>query len=158
MRISIAPLLLAGAMVFSTSSVAFAGEQLLEFKFVTKRIDAKIVEAPKIDGQTLMVSKAFGVAYFKDGRIAVKDFVFSADLLKGAGPIRGYSTYTFEDGSSITASFTGEIKEGVPHGVYTILSGTGTYANATGKGSFDGIPSRFEGASLLNGKLEVKTP
>ena len=158
MGISIGPLLLAGATVFSTSSFAFAGEQVLEFKFVTKRMDAKVVEAPKIDGQTLMVSKAFGVAYFKDGRIAVKDFIISGDFLKGAGPIRGYSTYTFEDGASITASFTGEIKEGRSHGAYTILSGTGVYANATGTGSFDGIPSAFEGAGLLNGKFNVKTP
>jgi hypothetical protein len=33
-----------------------------------------------------------------------------ADLMKGLGPIKGYSTYTFEDGSSITASYTGEFK------------------------------------------------
>ena len=60
----------------------------------------------------MSTSNAFGVAFFKDGRVAAKDFVVSTDLRKGSGPIRGYSTYTFDDGSSITASFTGEFKEG----------------------------------------------
>jgi hypothetical protein len=38
------------------------------------------------------------------------------------------------------------------------VSGTGTYANATGTGSFDGVPAAFKDASLLNGKFNVKTP
>ena len=69
----------------------------------------------------MMTSNAFGVAFFKDGRVAAKEFVVSSDLRKGSGPIRGYSTYTFDDGSSITASFTGEFKEGQAHGIYTMF-------------------------------------
>ena len=157
LSLSVSKVLISAAAIL-TASVAFAGEQVLEFKLVTFRIDAKVLEAPNIDGQTITASKAFGVAYFKDGRVAAKDFVFSTELRKGSGPLRGYSTYTFDDGSTITASFTGEIKEGLSHGVYTILSGTGAYANATGTGSFEGIRAGFKGASLFNGKFDVKTP
>jgi hypothetical protein len=110
--------------LLAASTFAFAGEQVLEFKLVTKLLDPKVVQAANIDGQTMSTSNAFGVAFFKDGR--AKEFVVSSDLRKGSGPIRGYSTYTFEDGSSITASFTGEFKEGRAHGIYTIVSGTGT--------------------------------
>jgi len=150
--------LIGAASLIAASTASLAGEQVLEFKLVTKLIDPKTVQAANIDGQTMTTSNAFGVAFFKDGRVAAKDFVVSSDLRQGSGPVRGYSTYTFDDGSSIPASFTGEFKEGRAHGVYTILSGTGTYANASGTGSFDGIPAGFKGASLYNGKFDVKTP
>ncbi len=158
MRLSVIAVLLVSATSMATSPVAYAGQQVLEFKYVTKRIDSKVFEAPKIEGQTMVLGKVFGVACFKDGTTAVKDFIFSAELLKGSGPIRGFSTYTFEDGSSITASFTGEAKEGHRHGVYTILSGSGKYAHATGTGSFENLTSGFEGADLMKGKLVVTTP
>jgi hypothetical protein len=138
--------------------VAFAGEQVLEFKLVTYRVEPKVLEAPNIEGQTITASKGFGVAYFKDGRVAVEDFIFSTEVRQDSGPLRGYGTFTFDDGSTITASFTGEFKEGLANGVYAILSGTGAYANATGTGSFDGIRTGFKGARLHNGKFDVKTP
>jgi hypothetical protein len=142
----------------ATSPIAFAGEQVLEFKLVTKLLSPTVLEAANIEGQTMIASKAVGVAYFKDGRVAAKDFIVTIDVRNGSGPYRGYSTYTFEDGSSITASFTGERKGGESHGVYTIVSGIGIYANATGTGSFDSVPTKFKDATLYNGKFDVKTP
>ena len=102
--------ILIGAAALLTSSVAFAGEQHLEFKLVTRWVNPTVVEAPNIEGQTMSASKAVGVAYFKDGRVASKDFIVTADLHNGSGPLKGYSTYTFEDGSTITASFTGSAR------------------------------------------------
>ena len=150
--------ILIGAAALLTSSVAFAGEQHLEFKLVTRWVNPTVLEAANIEGQTMSASKAVGVAYFKDGRVASKDFIVTADLRNGSGPLKGYSTYTFEDGSTITASFTGERKSGEVHGIYTIISGTGTYADATGTGSFDSVPTKFKDAILYNGKFDVKTP
>jgi hypothetical protein len=158
MRQSLRGILIGAAAVIATSSIAFAGEQKLEFKLVTKLLDPTIVEAANVQGQKMMTSKAFGVAFFKDGRVAAKDFIVSSELRNGSGPVRGFSTYTFDDGSSITASFVGEYKDGRAHGNYTILSGTGIYENATGTGSFDNIPAGFKGANLDNGTFDVITP
>ena len=136
-----------------------AAEKTLEFQLVTKALDPRLIEVPNVQGQSVTQSKAFGVGIFKDGKITVKDFVFVADLNKGIGSMYGYSTYNFEDGSSITARFTGDFKANQSvHGEYMILSGTGAYSGATGVGTLEGISSQFKGVNLYNVRLKVVTP
>ena len=45
--------LIGAASLIAASSAALAGEEVLEFKLVTKMIDPKIVQAANIDGQTM---------------------------------------------------------------------------------------------------------
>jgi len=156
MRKSLA-VFLSGVALTIAASTALAGEQVLEFKLIVKPIDVKVTEAANVEGQTVVSGKYFGVTVFKDGRIGLKEFVHSADMLKGSGPYYGYSTYTFEEGS-ITARYAGSIKDGRSNGEYTILSGTGAYANATGTGTIESAPNPFKGVNLLNIKLVIRTP
>ena len=137
----------------------YAAEENLEFKLVVRPLEVKMVEAPNIPGQHVMTMKAFGVAYFKDGRVAAKDFIHSEDYNQGIGPFFGYSTYMFEDGSSIIARYEGQSKgPNAPfHGEYTVISGTGKYAGAKGKGSFDGVPTKWKDANLLDGRFQITT-
>lgn len=138
---------------------AAAADQSLEFKLVTRALEVKALDAKNIDGQSIGVAKAHGVAYFKDGRIASKDFVSSWDYSKGAGSILGYSTYTFEDGSTITARFTGSRRaSGEVQGQYTVLSGTGAFAGAQGTGTFESVAAKLPDATLYNGKFKLAMP
>lgn len=140
-------------------SAAMAGEQQLEFRLVTIPVEAKNLEPPNFDGQNVMLLKARGVAYFKDGRVAAKDFVHSADLNKGSGPFYGYSTYTFDDGSTLTARYAGTLRAGQPmRGDYTVVSGTGVFAGVKGTGTFDAVPHKLTGANLFNGRFTITTP
>ena len=138
---------------------AVSAEHNLEFKLVVMPVEVKNFEIPNIEGQNVSLMKMNGVAYFKDGRVASKNFVFNTDYNKGSGPFFGYSTYQFEDGSTLTARFAGTQRAGQPvHGEYTVLSGTGVYAGAKGTGTFDAVPHKLTGASLLNGKFSISTP
>jgi hypothetical protein len=150
---------LAFLSLLACAASAGAAEEILEFKLVTMPVEVKAIDAKNIEGQSVGLMKAHGVASFKDGRVASKEFVYSWDQLKGAGPFYGYSVYTFEDGSSITARFAGTVKTGQPmHGDYTIVSGTGMYAGAKGTGSFDALPHKLSGANLFSGRFAVSTP
>lgn len=138
---------------------ATAGDQVLEFKLVTLPVEVKTMDVKQVEGQTMGVMKASGVAYFKDGRVASKEFTFGWDQNKGVGPFYGYSTYTFEDGSTIMARFAGTGQAGKPmHGDYTVLSGTGAFVGAKGTGSFDAVPHKLSGANLFNGRFTISTP
>ncbi|MGB0747532.1 MAG: hypothetical protein ACPGO3_02205 [Magnetospiraceae bacterium] len=136
-----------------------AAEESVDFRLVTRSLDLKVEQIPTVEGQMVGLGHFAGVALFSDGRIANKDFRFSFDYMKGAGPFFGYSTYTFEDGSALTMRFAGENKAGTPmRGEYTILSGTGKYEGATGSGYFEAQDDPWEGANLFAGALQITTP
>jgi hypothetical protein len=148
-----------GLSVITLAPVALAAEKTLEFQLVTKNLDPRTLDAPaNFAGQTLMQSKAFGVAVFKDGRIGTKDYTYvSENIDKGAATGFGYSTYYFDDGS-VSARFTFTVGPQGGHGDYKILSGTGAYAGATGTGTFDPVPNPFKNAGLFKVKLQMVTP
>ena len=126
---------------------------------VTKVIDPRPIEVPNVENQVITQTRAFGVAVFKDGRFATNDFIYVSDLNKGVGTLSGYSSYTFDDGSTLTMSWTAEANPNqVMHGDYKIISGTGAYAGATGKGTFDRVPSQLKNVGVFNVKVAVKTP
>ena len=64
MRKSLA-VFLSGAALVIAASTALAGEQVLEFKLVTKPLDVKVIEAANVEGQKVVSGKFFGVAVLR---------------------------------------------------------------------------------------------
>lgn len=142
-----------------TSLSAIAADKTLDFRLITKRLEGTQTVAKNVEGQSSGLFKIFGVAYFSTGQIAVKEFVHSQDFIKGSGPFSGYSTYTFEDGASLTVKYTGNLIPGKPmHGDYVVLSGTGIYEGATGTGYFESAPHKYPDGAYYVGQLKIHTP
>ncbi len=138
--------------------VAQAAEVSLKFRMVVTDTGGSQLEAKDVAGVSIGAHDAVGVAVFEDGRIALKRFVYMNDGTDAEGTMKGYSTYTFENGDSITASFTGGWDAQGQHGEYTVLSGTGAYAGATGTGNFAATTFPWEGASRLDGGFTLEVP
>lgn len=139
------------------TSPATAEEQVLRFRLVTQRV-GEAVDLPAIGGHQVVVGQHMGVAVFEDGRIAHKSFVDVSDDTEQGGTFYGYSTYTFQNGDSLTLRYTGDWGAKGLRGEYTLLSGTGRYANATGTGSFTGADEPWEDAYLLEGSFRLNVP
>lgn len=136
-------------------SQAMAEEQTLKFRLITRSVNSTNLETP-VEGRSLSLSQAAGVAVFEDGRLADKQFVVHTDNAGADGSYAGYSTYTFQNGDSLTLSFTGGWGAGGNGGGdYTVVSGTGAYEGATGTGRFDPVKNPWENANLFDGVFNL---
>ncbi len=149
---------IAGAAAFvacmAGGSVA-AEEQTLSFRLVTKKISGPVLQAANVEGRAVSAGDYVGVAVFEDGRIAYKEFVLIMDAGSAEGSYSGYSTYTFQNGESLTLKFVGGWDQKREGGDYQVLSGTGTFKGATGTGRFDALKEPWDGASLYEGSFTL---
>ena len=126
----------------AAGSVA-AEEQTLKFRLLTKKISGDVLQVANVEGRSV------------GGRIAYKEFVSMTDAGKAEGSYSGYSTYTFQDGDSLTLKFVGGWGEKRNGGDYEVLSGTGAYKGASGTGRFDALKEPWDGASLFEGSFTL---
>ena len=154
-RVFRASLLTATFMIcFAHAAPGAAEEQHLQFKLVTQPMGAPTV-LPEVGGHNVTVGEYMGVATFEDGRIAHKRFVDVSDDTAEAGSFKGYSTYTFQDGDSLTLSYNGGWDASGAAGKYEVISGTGKFAGATGMGSFTAEDEPWDEALLWDVSLDL---
>lgn len=148
--------LLAAAWVAASgfATPVAAEEQTLRFKLVTQQV-GEPRELPEIGGHKVTVGEYMGVATFEDGRVAHKRFVDVSDDTTDAGTFKGYSTYKFQNGDSLTLSYTGGWDANGLRGDYQLISGSGAFEGATGTGSFKGVDEPWEQAYLLEGEFRL---
>lgn len=145
---------IATASLLASAGVAAAEEQTLQFRLVTQQV-GQPTDLPAIGGHELMAGRYMGVAVFADGRIAHKRFVGIEDVAGDAGTFKGYSTYTFQNGDSLTLAYTGKWDGEGLLGEYRMISGTGAYEGATGTGSFTMQEEPWDEAYLYEGTIKL---
>jgi hypothetical protein len=148
----------AATLALITGGSVAAGEQTLKFRLVTKQLSGSFMEVANVEGRSVGAGDYVGVAVFDDGRIAYKNFVAMVDGTDQEGSYRGYSTYTFEDGDSLTLKFTGGWGPQGDAGDYEVLSGTGVFADAKGTGHFEALEEPWDEAELYEGSFTLTLP
>jgi hypothetical protein len=148
----------AAVVAFLAAGPVAAEQQTLKFRLVTKQVSGDALQVANVEGRSVGAGRYVGVAVFEDGRIAYKDFVAMNDGDANQGTYSGYSTYTFQDGDSLTLKFTGGWGAEGDRGDYLVLSGTGAYKGATGTGHFEAVKEPWDGADLYEGSFNLTVP
>lgn len=119
---------------------AQAGEQTAKYTLASPLTRIEFVPVPDAKGHAVGLLERRGVAIYEKGEIAAYHTRATFDSIKGqGGTFRGYSDYTFEDGSTIISKYQGTAW--VPSGkkLYSI-KGTGEHIKGTGR--FEGIKGK----------------
>ena len=141
--------------VLTYSMPATAEEQTLKGRLVINQPTGASTALPSFGGHTFNANKYSGVAVFEDGRVAYKQYIESSDDTEAGGDYKGYATYTFQNGDSLTMSYTGGWKGDGFTGQYKVSSGTGAYAGASGTGEFKSVDEPWQDASMADVALKL---
>jgi hypothetical protein len=134
-------LLMVAAALCAIPAAAFADETL-KFRSVYHVTSVQSQDVGDIDGHTMSLARASGLASLPDGSVATDNFTATTDYVKGTGPFFLHGIITFSDGSALFYQSNGSVTvEGAKtdnKGTITILGGRGRFQGAKGDGSFAG--------------------
>ena len=113
------------------------------FNHVTKHEVVPIADAV---GHVIGVSVREGAAIFENGELAWMKATLLIDVIKGAGTLESYTTYTFLDGSTVTTHNKGTI-QATPQGASLEAKISGDVIHGTGR--FQGIKGTITTATKM---------
>ena len=114
--------------------VTQAGAETMNFKLVSMLEKVEMVKVSDIEGVVIGVMDRKGLSMFENGDIATTACRGTFDTKKG---FQGYSSLTFEDGSTIVLSWKGPTSRVPPGGKFGGFTAAFNYAK--GSGRFKGI-------------------
>jgi hypothetical protein len=133
-----------------------AGAETLKWRQVMFNTKVEILPIGDVPDHIIGLYDQTGLASFDTGEVASVKNPGTLDYIKGSGAIQGYTTYTFEDGSTRTTRWQGTTRPDPSgkgswfEGTWTFIQGTGRFAGIQGKGTFIGrrfVP--FSGGAQL---------
>jgi hypothetical protein len=123
--------------------VTQVGAKTMNFKLVGMVEKLEMVKVSDIEGVVIGVMDRKGLSMFENGDIATTACRGTFDTKKG---FQGYSSLTFEDGSTFVLSWKGPTTRVPPGGKFGGY--TATFEYAKGSGRFEGI----KGSGTFTGK------
>jgi hypothetical protein len=96
------------------------------------------LKVPDVDGHAIYLIEAKGIGFSEKWGSYLVYLTCTNDLIKGEGPVQGYSQFTYPDGSTITEKWEGKNKGG-GRATTGSASGEGTATYIKGTGKFEGI-------------------
>jgi hypothetical protein len=96
------------------------------------------VKVPDVEGHAIYLVDAKGIGFDEAWGVSAAVCTGTSEVIKGGGPVAGYTYFTFADGSTLTSKYKGEAK-GVAYGTAGRREGEGTWAYVKGTGRFAGI-------------------
>lgn len=128
--------------------------ETLSFKSFNQVTKQEIVLIADAEGHSVGVQVREGAAIFENGEWAWMKATLLLDIIKGAGTLESYTTYTFLDGSTVTTHNKGTI-QATPQGAASGSKITGDVIHGTGR--FQGIKGTITLTSknLPKGKEEL---
>ena len=133
-RIIMASMLSLALLVALGPVVPQAGAETMNFKLVSMVEKLEMVKVSDLEGAVIGVMDRKGLSMFENGDIATTTCRGTFDTKKG---FQGYSSLTFEDGSTIVLSWKGPTSRVPPGGKYGGFTAAFEYAKGTGR--FKGI-------------------
>jgi hypothetical protein len=134
-------LLLTTALCSLFAGTAIADETL-KWRHVQHTGSLQTEQVGDVAGHALNVYRLPGIAFFPDGTIGSTLVIGMSDITNNSGPVNGYYTVNFPDGSALWLKYTGTVaadgKSFPRKGTSIVIGGKGRYAGAKGEGTFEG--------------------
>lgn len=151
--------LLVGGLIAAIPALAWADKLRLPYTAETSELVLKTHPVGSDKTHILGLGAFEGTAKF-DKEQAVHGYAGQIELTNGAGTIRGYAHWSFDDGSSITARYEGIVYSGDSkvdfEAHFTDIQGGGRFEKASGSGEFTG--SRNGDKTTIDGQLNLDMP
>jgi hypothetical protein len=139
------------AMLLSVSFVLLPGVSAADevaYRAVYHAQKGESIEVGDVPGHVVGFSQTPGIIFMMKGpakgEIGTRKGASYFDLVKGKGPLTGYFTYTFSDGSTMYTKIIGTVtsvdegKRSVFEGTNEVTGGTGRFEGIKAKGTFKG--------------------
>jgi hypothetical protein len=88
-------------------------DETLRYRHIIHITSLQSLDLGDIDGHAALVARFSGTAIFADNSMATTEGITFGDVTKGNGPLNGYNSVNFNDGSSLVFKWSGTTNSSV---------------------------------------------